>query len=119
MAKSSIRAVLLDLGGVILRTDDLRPRQALAESLGRTYAELDKIVFGNPVAQRAERGQATLEQVWEEISRVLHLDPQQIPAFRRDFFGGDQVDFSLVDWIASLRGSCYTGLLSNTWYRDL
>lgn len=119
MMKPAIHAVLFDLGGVILRTDDRGPRQALAESVGRTYAELDEIVFGNPAAQLAERGQASPEQVWEEIGRLLQLSPQQIPGFRRAFFDGDRVDAALVDWIASLRGAYRTGLLSNTWFKDL
>lgn len=119
MSREEIRAVLFDLGGVILRTDDPEPRRLLAESVGCTYAELDEIVFGSPVAQLAERGQATSEQVWAEIGRRLRLDPAQVPAFRRAFFAGDKVDTGLVDLISRLRPAYRTGLLSNTWFRDL
>lgn len=117
--KLNIRAVLFDLGGVILRTDDIQPRTELAQSLGRTYAELDEIVFKNPVAQMAERGQATSEQVWAEIARLLGIDSQQIRITRRRFFAGDKVDGELVGMIAQMRKRYRTGLLSNTWIKEL
>jgi glucose-1-phosphatase len=117
--KSKIQAVLFDLGGVILRTDDPQPRKELAQSFGLSYADLDTVVFSNPVSQLAECGQATPEQVWAEIGRRLNLDGQQISIFRRKFFGGDQVDQELIEIISRIRGPYRTGLLSNTWMKDL
>ena len=115
----SIQAVIFDLGGVILRTEDPRPRQELAERLGMTYAELDQAVFGNALSHAAERGEAEPEQVWAEAARLLALPAEEIPAFRQSFFGGDRVDFDLVAFIAGLRPRYKTGLLSNTWTVDL
>jgi glucose-1-phosphatase len=118
-AGADIRAIIFDLGGVILRTDDPQPRSALAMRLGRTYAELDQIVFGNPISQQGERGQATPEQIWAEIGRLLNLTSEQISTFRQEFFGGDKVDSLLVQLIQRLRKSYRIGLLSNAWYRDM
>ncbi len=117
--RSEIHAVLFDLGGVILRTDDPQPRKELAKSFNQTYAELDRIVFSNPVSQLAECGQATPEQVWAEIGRLLGINNQQIPVFRRRFFEGDRVDEELIKLISRMRGTYRTGLLSNTWIKDL
>jgi epoxide hydrolase-like predicted phosphatase len=114
-----IRAVIFDLGGVILRTDDPQPRKALAERYGRTYHELDKIVFGNPVSWQAEHGLATPAQVWQEIARLLGLSPDEVSVFRQEFFGGDKVDQDLVRLIQNLRIVYQTALLSNQWYVDL
>jgi glucose-1-phosphatase len=119
MVKPEIRAVLFDLGGVILRTDDPQPRIDLAQSLGRTYAELDAIVFNNSTAQLAEVGQASPEQVWGEIGQILGIEDEQIRSTRRRFFAGDTVDADLVSLIAHLHGRLRTGLLSNTWVKDL
>lgn len=114
-----IRAVIFDLGGVLLRTDNPAPRVALAERLGKTRAELEDAVFQNPVMQQAERGQATQEQTWEELARRLDLPLEQIPAVLREFFAGDEVDFSLIKLIQSLRPAYTTVLLSNNWVPDL
>jgi glucose-1-phosphatase len=117
--KPEIRAVLFDLGGVILRTDNPQPRNQLAQSLGKTYAELDALVFGNPVSQRAERGQATPDQVWVEIGRLLGIEGEQIRSTQRQFFAGDVVDQELIALIIQLRSRLRTGLLSNTWNKEL
>lgn len=116
---SAIKVVIFDLGGVILRTDDPTPREALAARLGLSRWDLEDIIFGNEVSQRAEAGQASLEEVWAEVCRALNLPPEEIPAVERDFFAGDRVDFDLVNLIRSLRPTYQTVLLSNTWRQDL
>ncbi len=118
-ARPAIRAVIFDLGGVILRTDDPQPRTALAERLGKTYAELDEIVFANQVSKASERGLATPEQVWAEVARLLDLPAGEVEQVRRDFFAGDQIDMALVELIQGLRGTYLTALLSNHWVVDL
>ena len=115
----SLRAVIFDLGGVILRTDDPAPRTALAAQIGKTYAELDALVFASPVARLAEEGQASPDEVWEYVRQAAGLEAQAVRGFRRAFFGGDQVDFELVALIRSLRPAYTTVLLSNTWIVDL
>jgi FMN phosphatase YigB (HAD superfamily) len=114
-----VRAVIFDLGGVILRTDDLGPRTALAGQVGKTYSELDALVFASPVARRAEEGLASADEVWEYVRQAAGLAPEAVRGFRRSFFGGDQVDFELVALIRALRPTYTTVLLSNTWIVDL
>ena len=115
----AVRTVIFDLGGVILRTDDPGPRTALAKRLGKTYAELDEIVFANPVSQAAERGLATPEEVWAEVARLLNLPVSEVGQVRREFFAGDQVDLALIELIQGLRGTYKTALLSNHWTVDM
>jgi glucose-1-phosphatase len=116
---ANIGAVIFDLGGVLLRTDNAQPRSSLAAQLGKTWAELDAIVFCNPVAQQAERGQASAEDVWAEVARLLHRPETEIPYLREQFFAGDQVDFELIQLIQRLGSRYTTALLSNSWYPDL
>ena len=117
--QARIQAIIFDLGGVLLRTDDPQPRTALAERLGRTRAELETLVFDNPASQQAERGLVPPEQVWDAISQTIGLPSGEIPAFRKQFFGGDTVDFSLIELLQKLRPILTTALLSNTWIVDL
>ena len=49
----TIRAVFFDLGGVIARTEQPEPRIRLADSLGMTYADIDKLVFENDSSKQA------------------------------------------------------------------
>lgn len=114
-----VRAFIFDLGGVILRTDDPEPRRRLAARYGKTYSELDAIVFGNPVSRLAEQGQATPEQVWTEIGIILRIPDLEIARFREEFFAGDRVDPELIHLIARLHEQYQTALLSNTWVKDL
>lgn len=114
-----IRAFIFDLGGVILRTDDPEPRRLLAARYGKTYSELDAIVFGNPVSRLAEQGQATPEQVWTEIGITLRIPNLEIAKFREEFFAGDCVDQELIHIISSLHELYQTAMLSNTWVKDL
>ncbi len=117
--KPDIRAVLFDLGGVILRTDDPTPREELAQRLGLSRYELEEIVFGNPVALKAEAGQASMDEVLQEIGHRLHLAPHETQEVIQSFFAGDKVDFNLVDQIRRMRLRYKTGLLSNGWRTNL
>lgn len=115
----TIKAVIFDLGGVILRTDDPAPRAALAAQVGMTYHELDALVFASPTARLAEEGLASPEQVWEHVRQAAGIDAEAVRTFRRAFFAGDRVDGALVELIRGLRPARTTALLSNTWIADL
>ena len=52
----SIRAIIFDMGGVIIRTEDRVPREALAERLGLSYDELSQVVFNEDSARLATVG---------------------------------------------------------------
>jgi hypothetical protein len=41
----AIKAVIWDLGGVILRTEEMAPRDSLAKRLGLSREEINHIVF--------------------------------------------------------------------------
>lgn len=114
-----IRAVIFDLGGVILRTEDPQPREQLAARHGMTRAALEEAVFNNPAALAAEAGQAAVEDAWAETARRLGLPKAEMAGFFAQFFGGDRVDFALLNFIRGLRPARTTALLSNTWQVDL
>lgn len=114
-ADVTIKAVIFDVGGVLLRTEDPRPRAALAERFGMSYAEIDRFVFGSPSAVQATLGEIDQEAHWEAVGRELKLSPEELREFQDAFWEGDRVDRSLIDFIAGLRPRYRTGLLSNAW----
>ncbi|MCF6278010.1 MAG: HAD family phosphatase [Anaerolineales bacterium] len=110
----SIKAVIFDLGGVLVRTEDHTPRTQLGLRFGKSYAEMDKVVF-NRSAHRASLGEISAYEHFQNIMRSLGLPDSEIDAFYDQFFGGDLVDYAMVDEIRTLRAEYTTVLLSNAW----
>lgn len=115
---SEIKAILFDIGGVIVRTDDPAPRLQLAGRFGLDRAGIDHLVFGSEIAQAVERGEADEAAVWEHVRRELSLTPEALIEFQSEFWRGDQADTSLLDLLGRLHGRFRTGLLTNSWLRD-
>ncbi len=109
----SIHAVIFDLGGVIVRTEDKGPRTRLAESLGLTYAQIDELVFNSPSGDQAALGAIPAEEHWQWVCQELKLPASEAPRLQAEFWGGDRLDLALVDYIRSLRPKYRTALLSN------
>lgn len=111
----TIRAVIFDLGGVLVRTEDPKPRGEYARRLGLTYRDLDRLVFNHPTAVQATIGAITAEAHWEGVRQALGLPAEELPTLQTAFWGGDRLDRELVDYLRSLRPRCKTALLSNAW----
>lgn len=112
------KAVLFDIGGVLVRTEDPAPRQRLAKQYGLSREALEDLVFGSAVSRAAERGEASEEEVWGFVQRSLHLNDAALAEFKRDFWAGDQLDQTLLGWLANARSCLRTGLLTNCWSRE-
>lgn len=111
----SIRAVLFDLGGVIVRTEYQAPRQHLAERLGMEYDDLVKIVFDSDSGYQASIGAIPPEAHWDWVIKRLKRPASELESIRHEFFAGDIIDRTLLDFLRSLRGKYKTGLISNAW----
>jgi putative hydrolase of the HAD superfamily len=111
----TIRAVFFDFGGVIMRTEYQSPRQHLAERFNMDFDDIDKIVFGGESARRASLGEIREEAHWAAVLKRLKRPVSEAKVFSDEFFGGDVIDRTLVQYIRSLRGKFHTGLISNAW----
>lgn len=111
----NIKAVIWDIGGVIMRTEDLGPRDQLAADLGVTRAYLNDLVFGGKQGNRAQIGELSQKELWAYVRRELKLGPGEYPDLRERFFGGDVLDTELVDFTRSLKPQFKTGIISNAW----
>lgn len=110
-----IRAVIFDLGGVLVRTEDRTSRTRLAERHGLTYIELSELVFDSPSALQATRGEITTEEHWDEVRKKLGLSKEESPQVPLEFWGGDRLDEDLVNYLRGLRPQYKIALLSNAW----
>jgi glucose-1-phosphatase len=111
----SIKAVIFDFGGVIVRTEDQAGRRKWEAQLGLGQGELSRLVFDSPAAIAATLGQAQEAAVWAHLAEALRLDEAQLDACRRDFWSGDRLDTDLVELLKSLRPRYKTAILSNAW----
>ncbi|MDE3087830.1 MAG: HAD family phosphatase [Chloroflexota bacterium] len=110
-----IRAVIFDMGGVILRTESQQGRRKWESRLGLKERELAQIVFGSEVSARASIGLGTDADVWKNVASILHLSDAQLEELERDFWSGDRIDDALVQFIHDLHPRYKTAILSNAW----
>ena len=109
------RAVIFDVGGVLIRTDDHSSRHAWELRLGMKRGELAKAVFESEACALAVRGQATAAQVWRTVTAPFGLSDTQLRTLRHDFWACERIDGTLVQFLGSLRPRFRTALLSNAW----
>lgn len=114
----TLNAVIWDLGGVLVRTEDYHPRQMLADRFGMTRLELEELVYWGESGSMAQRGEIDSEQHWDNILRILSLKADELEGFKREFWRGDVVDFELINTIRVYKANFKTGLLSNA-FSDL
>lgn len=110
-----IQAIIFDVGGVLLRTEDLSSRRKWEARFGLGDWKLAEAVFDNPAASAATIGQVTEAEVWEAVRRRFGLTAEQLFELRSDFWAGDRFDLPLIDWVARQRGRYRTAILSNAW----
>lgn len=106
----AIKAVIWDYGGVLVRTEDLGPRQKQADKLQISIEELTDLVFNSPNAIKAAHGQLSGKLHWQQVGQALGMEAQKL---RDEFFAGDVLDQELMRYIRSLRPTYRVGLLSN------
>ncbi len=108
-----IKAIIFDVGGVLLRTFDPSPRQRWEERLGLNPGDAEILVFNSERGRMAQRGEIAEEAHWQWVGDELGLSAPALAQFRRDFWGGDRLDTQLVQTIRQLRPHYQTGIISN------
>jgi epoxide hydrolase-like predicted phosphatase len=112
---SNIKAVIWDMGGVLLRTDDKQSRAQIGRKYGMSADEVADLVFNQEASFKASLGLASEDEIWEHVALKLNLDEKELPEFKEAFWAGDQFDTDLINFIRSLRPTYKTALLSNAW----
>jgi len=110
-----IKAIVWDLGGVLLRTEDRLPRSDLAKELDLTYDEIDQLVFSSPSARQASRGEITAAEHWHNVCGLLAWPEERVYELQNRFWGGDRLDEALLELNRSLKPDFTLALLSNNW----
>jgi len=109
-----LKAVIFDVGGVLIRTHSRAGREKWAARLGLDSWELEDLVFGGDSGRQAQLGQTRSESHWHRLGQKFGLTEAELREMRRDFFAGDALDESLLAYVDRLRGAGYRlGVLSN------
>lgn len=108
-----IRAVIFDVGGVLIKTPNRSSRLNWERNLNLDEWQSEAIVFGGDMGTKAQLGEITNSQLWEWVGKRLNLSPAELERFRSDFWAGDILDNEMVDYIRSLRPFYQTAIISN------
>ena len=111
----AVRAVIFDMGGVLLRTEDQSGRREWEQRLGLRQGGLSDAVFGSDISYRASIGELKDADVWKNVGEHFKLSEADAGQLARDFFRGDRLDTELASFLASLRPKYKTAILSNAW----
>jgi epoxide hydrolase-like predicted phosphatase len=115
MGTGHIKAVIWDMGGVILRTENEESRRQLAAEYNIAIDDLYKTVFNSTSAEMATIGTIAENEHWQAVATTLGVPGGKIFEFQDKFWGGDGIDKELIDFIKGLNKVVKTGLLSNAW----
>lgn len=107
-----IKAVIFDVGGVLVRTADHSFRRDWENKLGLAEGESEEIVFNSEMGIKAQKGEISDEALWSWVGQYLKLG-DQLDSFRSSFWQGDKLDKKLVAYIRSLRPNYQTAIISN------
>jgi putative hydrolase of the HAD superfamily len=110
-----IKAIVWDMGGVILNMMDESPRLALAEEFNLPLEKIYSAVFDSQSAMQASIGRITLLQHWQNVGKLLDIEPSALVSFLKRFWSADGIDTDLVAFIRTLKPQFRIGLLSNAW----
>lgn len=110
----SLKAVIFDFGGVLVRTQGRDLRRQWEQRLGLKPDQLEHIVFGGETGWAVQLGTMSDAAHWERLGQRFNLEPAALAQLQRDFFATDALDTQLLAYIARLRGAgLHLGLLSN------
>jgi epoxide hydrolase-like predicted phosphatase len=108
-----IKAVIFDVGGVLVRTEDQLPRRQLEAQYDLQPGEAEFLVYNSDMGRKAQHGEITAAALWGWIQARFALDDVALAAFRRQFWGGDRLNTSLLALVRSLRPRHQTAIISN------
>ncbi|QRN83827.1 HAD family phosphatase [Chloroflexota bacterium] len=110
-----IKAVVLDIGGVLMRTEDPTGRRLLEKRYNLPEKSVDWLVFDSEEAAASTVGKVTAKVAWQSVQEKLDLSDVQMAEFIEFFWDGDVFDQAAFDYLSSLSPEYITGILSNAW----
>lgn len=113
MSNDGFKALVFDMGEVLIKTFDRTPRTKLAAQFNLSFEDLEKIVYFSKSALKAMDGAISEEDHFRYVLQTIHASTMSIVDFQEAFWGGDNIDNEIITFISSLKDRYKLGLLSN------
>ncbi len=104
-----IQAVIFDVGGVLLRTEDFASRRALEARLGLAPGEAERLIYNDAAGLQAQHGARSAEAHLQAVAERLGVSVADLAPF----WAGDRLDEELIALIRRLRPRYQTAIISN------
>lgn len=111
----TIRAIFFDIGGIFFNESDRAPVKAWEKRLDLQAGQLVEIVLNNSIAKQATLGNATVEEIWNEVAKQLSLSKSEIQQLKIDMWSGWIWDTNLLSDIRILKSNYKLGTISDAW----
>ena len=110
-----IRAVIFDIGGVLLLDAGEGLEAKWERRLGLAEGEFLQLLLTSRVVGPANAGTIAEEELWRQLGTTYHLDDDQLREFRDDNWAMQAPNLELISFLQSLRPRYKLATLSNDW----
>ncbi len=109
-----IKAFIFDFDEVLVRTEDASPHHAWDQRLGLAPGSVERAIRHSDLWIQAQLGRVTPKAFWTGVAEMLYMRREDVAELRRDFYGGDRLNYRLVELLRDLRErGCTLALLAN------
>ncbi len=113
MKTTFYKALIFDMGEVLVKTYNQKPRLMLAKKYNLSSQELEKLVYFSDSALKSFAGEISDQDHFLAVLRTLGDPDGDYRNFQNLFWGGDDIDKEMLAFISSLKHNYKLGLLSN------
>jgi epoxide hydrolase-like predicted phosphatase len=110
-----IKAVVVDVGGVLVQTLDYSRRHFWEEKLHLAPGQLGKEIYKVEPADLATIGKVKDEDIWLDIKKRFELSEANLVQIKLDFSAGDRLNTGFYTFMQKVHKQYTTALLSNAW----